>query len=377
MTRLAAAVTALLLMTIGCATPDLNAQRASKLEIAAADLELKNFYGPHAPRAYESFEEAALRTASLGYKVSTAGAGICKPEDRKPISGFMYEASGKDGPIIITEVFPGSPAETAGLERGDRISWVGDTWIFPKGGHKTFIRAMDKEGKKSSLTGKPIPIYVKRDWEYQMLEIYPTEACKYSVRLAADSDVNAYADGENIIIFKGIYDLTENDDQLIVVIGHEMAHNSGKHITKKKINRIVPGILGFALDMLHAYANASAGQQYSGSGEFTKAGLAIGGIAWSKSFEREADYAGLYFAHLAGADIKESLRFWKLMHRVKEQKNSAPDIAFRFTGTHPSNAERYANLKASIAEILAKEETGQALMPNKKNQRKQERKKKN
>lgn len=374
MTRLAAVVTALLLMTLGCATPDLNAQRASKPEIAAAEFELKNFYSLPQPREQETFEEAALRTAELGWKVQTAGAQICKPKDKKLTSGFMYDTRGKNGPIVVSAVFPGSPAQAAGMIIGDQITRVGDTWLFNKGAHKAFQKAMLKEAEMIPVTRNSIFLHVNRNEKMKILEIQPVESCKYTVRLVADSDVNAYADGENVTIFKGIYDLTENDDQLLVVIGHEMAHNSGNHITKKKINRIVPGILGFALDMLHAYANASAGQQYSGSGEFTKAGLAIGGIAWSKSFEREADYAGLYFAHLAGADIKESLRFWKLMHKAKEQKNSAPDIAFRFTGTHPSNAERYANLKASITEILAKEETGQALLPNKKNERKRERK---
>jgi len=359
-------ITALLLMIAGCATPNLATQQANKPAIDAAQLELNTIHSTHNPRAFESFEEAAYRTAELGYKVQTTGVDICGPEDRKPTSGFLYHTEYKNGPVIVSEVFPGSPADKAGLIKGDQIVQIGHTGITGKKSLKKFQRAMGKALKATSQNGEPISLSVKRNWETENLTIHPTEACKYPVVLVADSDLNAYADGKNIVIFKGIYDLTENDSQLLVVIGHEMAHNSGKHVSKKKTNRAVAGLFGFILDMGLAYANAQAGQQHSGDATFTKAGLALGSLAWSKSFEREADYAGLYFAHLAGADINEGLRFWKLMHRAKDENGHAPEIAFQFTGTHPSDAERYANLKATIAEILAKVEANQALQPNKK-----------
>ena len=53
-----------------------------------------------------------------------------------------------------------------------------------------------------------------------------TNVCDYPVLLGDDDALNAYADGNNIIITRGMMRFLESDRELALVIGHELAHNS-------------------------------------------------------------------------------------------------------------------------------------------------------
>lgn len=355
-----------LLLAAGCATPNLAPQRADHRETEAAKSSLRTLNPPHEPRPRENLREAAYRTAYLGHQIRTKGVEICRPQDRKGISGFAFWTEGEKSPMFATWVFPESPADKAGLEWGDQIVRIGTTKISNKTSTKKLSKKLDKQTRIAIQEGTAVYLSVLRQGEEQTLEIYPQEGCKYQVALYPNEALNAHADGETVAIYKGIYDITENDSQLLIVIGHEMAHNSVGHIRKKKTNAVIAGIFGALLDIAACYGQASAGQQCSNRATATEAAMALGALAYSKDFEREADYAGLYFAYLAGADIGESTRFWKIMHNAKGGNTNRfhiPEIAFKYRGTHPSDAERQANLQKTILEIIQKAENNQQLRP--------------
>jgi predicted Zn-dependent protease len=66
------------------------------------------------------------------------------------------------------------------------------------------------------------------------INITPVQACDFAVHLAPDDVKNAYADGENIVVYKGMMDFFKNDEEIALVFSHELAHNSMKHIDAKK-----------------------------------------------------------------------------------------------------------------------------------------------
>ena len=58
--------------------------------------------------------------------------------------------------------------------------------------------------------------------------------CSYPVRLVNDQIINAFADGKNIIVTAGLMRFVESDDELALIVGHELAHNTMEHIQKNE-----------------------------------------------------------------------------------------------------------------------------------------------
>jgi predicted Zn-dependent protease len=174
--------------------------------------------------------------------------------------------------------------------------------------------------------------------------------CYYYFDTSRDEEINAFADGKNIVVAQGMQRFVESDDELAVVLGHELAHNLMGHIDAHKDNAITGLLVGAVLDGI------AASQGMNTSGDFAKSGMEAGGISHSVSFEQEADYIGLYIAARAGYNIKVAPQFWRRM--------SVEDPRGIYTSkTHPSNAERSASMQKTIAEISAKRKQHLALVP--------------
>lgn len=137
----------------------------------------------------------------------------------------------------------------------------------------------------------------------------------------------------------------ENDDELAVVVGHEMAHDTMNHITSKEINAAG----GLLVDILFAAIGVNT------QGAFMK----MGAQAYSKEFEAEADYVGLYAAALANNNIDVAPNFWRRMAAAHPG-----NIKENFMATHPSTPERFLHLEQTIAEIKGKRSQGLALVPD-------------
>jgi len=87
----------------------------------------------------------------------------------------------------------------------------------------------------------------------------------------------------------------------------------------------------------------------------------IGGAAYSKSFEFEADYAGLYIAARAGHDVTGAANFWRRM--AAEHPKSMEKA---FAASHPSTPERFVAMEKTIQEIKEKQKLGEPLIPESK-----------
>jgi predicted Zn-dependent protease len=112
------------------------------------------------------------------------------------------------------------------------------------------------------------------------------------------------------------------------------------------------GALGGAvLDVLFAAGGVNT------QGTFTDTGGDVGAAMFSRQFEAEADYVGLYFVERAGYSIGGVEEFWRRM-AVDHPRG------IRFAYTHPTTAERFLGLAAARDEILAKRAAGQPLTPN-------------
>lgn len=243
--------------------------------------------------------------------------------------------------ITVMKVFRDSPAEAAGLRRGDKIIGVeGEEIGEGEEGWKRFLSVSEK-----SATGGWVSMTVDRAGVESDLHLRPILACDYPVTLSNDDSVNAYADGKSVIITTGMMRFVENDEELALIISHELAHNTLGHIEKKTGNAILGAIIG---GLAGAYIGA----------DFSRLGANVGGMAFSQEFESEADYAGVYYAGRAGYDISDAVHLWRRMGA----ENPAA-IHLHRGSTHPSTAQRFLAIERAVEEFKQKQANGLPLHP--------------
>lgn len=145
---------------------------------------------------------------------------------------------------------------------------------------------------------------------------------------------------------------TRNDDEAAFVMAHEYGHLIGGHIEKKQ-QQVAAGAL---------IAGTLAGLATAAGGDFDDdalvrglgVGAAVGGIAYSQSYELESDSLGTRIAHAAGYDAPTGARFF-----ARPGKPQSPSGGLNFWSTHPPDEKRLALVLATQAEI----DRGQGLRP--------------
>jgi predicted Zn-dependent protease len=95
--------------------------------------------------------------------------------------------------------------------------------------------------------------------------------------------VNAYTDGKKVYVYRGILDYVDNEDQLALVLSHEIAHNMLRHLANKNF-------MSSSLEVSIAEANADK----LGAYYLMKAGYSLcqAREIWKKFQAEEGDYLG-------------------------------------------------------------------------------------
>ncbi len=168
-----------------------------------------------------------------------------------------------------------------------------------------------------------------------------------------DSEPNALAtreSGQNIVmITKGMYELIGNDwDAYAALLGHENTHLIREHGSKRAWRG-----LGTALIKMLGSAAVISMTDDSSFGEGIGLDLVdIAGDAfyysYSRQEEHEADLDGIIYAHKAGYNPHGAIR-------LHTKLNSASD----FLSSHPSSADRIANINSYIANATTNNQTTQ------------------
>ena len=290
-------------------------------DISAADLTAEiEFQETEALRKVDSDAGALL---NAGWPILTENAVLC-PKTHKAIgvkthslksyskrlrSGASRVLGADEAPRIF-HIAEGSPADLAGFKRGDIILNEEKTPA------KLSAASWDTLLADNTVT-------VRRGTQEITLTVAPVMACNYNLRLRSSTTINAYADGRNIIVTTGMMDFVESDSELALIIGHELAHNTMAHIPKSVGNFIV----------------------------------SLGGTRYTRPFESEADYVGLYYLFRAGYSPEGVESFWQRLSKI------APKGINR-AKTHPTFPDRYLRIKAAREEILAKQKIDAPLVPN-------------
>ncbi len=114
----------------------------------------------------------------------------------------------------------------------------------------------------------------------------------------------AFSDG-SVFINTGLLKRLENEAQLAIILGHEIAHVTNEHSRRR-----------FEAQQDQAFWSSIIAAGASVAGE--QIGLAIGKLSYSlmsnkfsRDMEEQADRVGLYYAYDAGYDVRESTPMWR------------------------------------------------------------------
>ena len=344
----------LALTLAGCAGPVTLPPQGSSAEIQAETQREKEL-------AYKKTVEDQDRVYNVAFPLLAANADFCG-DQTVPAFGMtawnidsvsagsrvaaanLYNLQPR---LAVQYVADASPAAKAGIRSGDFIVAINGQGI-PDG--KAALKEADAQLKTSGYRGADM--LLERNGGLIRAVVQPVRACRYPVILDPNSaEINAFADGRRIVITRGILRFTENDNELALIIAHELGHNAMRHIDKRKGNALAGGLGGLAIDSLLAAAGVSSG------GQFSQLGQQLGASSYSVAFEQEADYVGMYFMERAGYRSAGVADFWR-----RFATEVPASVAMR--GDHPTSPERFLAIERAHREIAKKKAASQALEPN-------------
>ncbi len=153
-----------------------------------------------------------------------------------------------------------------------------------------------------------------------------------------DPTVNAFCmPGGKVVVYTGILRVTQNEDALAVVMGHEIAHALAHH-GNERMSQMLMAQLGLT-SLQVALANKPAQTRellMAAAGVGTQVGVLL---PFSRKHESEADEIGLYLMTMAGYNPNEAAPFW---NRMNSAGGGAPP---EFLSTHPDPSKRSERLR--------------------------------
>ena len=157
--------------------------------------------------------------------------------------------------------------------------------------------------------------------------------------------VNAFClPGGKVAVYSGILSLMRNDDELAVVIGHEIAHATCRHGGERISQNVLVNMGLQVADLLVANRSEQVRALTNGA---LGMGASLGVLLpYSREHEYEADEHGLRYMHKAGYDPHAAEAFWGTMLKLSEGKEPP-----EFTSTHPATANRIERMRALAMEL--------------------------
>lgn len=163
-------------------------------------------------------------------------------------------------------------------------------------------------------------------------------ALNWELAVVERPEVNAFVlPGGKITVFTGLLDVTENDDQLAAVMGHEVAHVTARHPNERASRALATG---YTVGFLGAIVGGTPMANRSASTAIQMAAQLGITLPFTRTQEREADIVGIEYMARAGFDPRESVELWKNMR--EKNKGEPPE----FLSTHPSSEDRIDKLVA-------------------------------
>ena len=268
--------------------------------------------------AAKSFE-----TIPAGYEVHVEGTRqadgsiLATRIDAKPNGTAMFES----------DVIAGTnQAEQEYLKAGKIADMGADSTVHVLGALQTTGPQVDRARK---IVNRLLPSYIS-----------PTSVRVYVVD---NKEWNAMAMANySIYVFSGIMkDL--DDDEMAIVLGHELTHATHEHSRRQASKGMMAGIAGQVASIGLSKVKSDMAR---GAGQTVAAlGLTTFGNVYSREYEDQADRVGLRYVYEAGYDYRKAPGLWRKFAAKYGDGNPLQNFVF---GDHSLSSARAAALEREI-----------------------------
>lgn len=229
----------------------------------------------------------------------------------------------------IVAVLPGGGAARAGLRAGDELLTIGEKAVPVASDNKGYARlAQVEQWVEHDLRRGKLSLTFRRAGVSQNVELIAEPGCASRFQLMPGAKLNATADGTYVQVSGALVEFVRGDDELALIIAHELAHNILGHRAKLDAAGVSRGLL------------AGIGKNRTRIRET----------------ELEADRHALHLMARAGYDITVAPAFWERFGR-------RTDAGFLSDGTHAGWRERVTRSRAEVARIKAQQSAGERPTP--------------
>lgn len=291
-----------------------------------------------APRDDSAATFAALRTADarmagIAYRLTTANAALCR--DLVPVPGWAIHSLGQydpalrdaarasfgfEAPIAVEAVVAGTPAARGGISANDSLVAVNGTALAAAAPGPT--AASTARDAAVALVARqpaaaPLRVELLRGGKRREVTVAPSPGCPGTFEILLGPAMDASADGSIVQIGVRFFE-RYTDDQVAVVVAHELAHNILRHRVRLDAAKVSRGLLS----------------------EIGRNGRLF------RRTETEADLLGMHLLRNAGYDPSSAVAFWR------DHGGDIDGGVFR-SRTHPASSARAQAIRDEIARIPA------------------------
>lgn len=273
-----------------------------------------------------------LRMATIAYRLTTANVALCRRT--APTPGWVIHAIGQydpalrdtahavfgfAAPIAVEAVVPGGPAARAGIMANDAIVAIAGAPVDARDPGTAGATSDARDAVLARIAarpaGEPLVVTVIHDGAQRTVTLQASPGCRSNFEILLGPKLDASADGA--IVQVGVKFFEEyGDDDVAVVVAHELAHNILNHRARLDAAKVSRGLLA----------------------EVGRNGRLF------RQTEDDADILGMYLLRNAGYDPTIAVNFWR------EHGGDVDGGLFR-SRTHRSAAARAARIAEEIGRI--------------------------
>ena len=180
----------------------------------------------------------------------------------------------------------------------------------------------------------------------------PWNTQAWEVQIVGDDSANAFAlPGGRIGVNRGMFKVATDENQLAVVLGHELSHVVARHGAERVSDNYAAQAVVLAGTAYAASQGTDAGRTAAALGLGAEVGLLL---PFSRTQESEADGLGLRYMAQAGFDPRAAATLWQ---KMAQQGGGKVPV---FLSTHPAPGNRATTLAAEAQQLLPTYEAARA-----------------